>query len=254
MNTDFAMQAPSGSGSTEASAPPAESGVQLVSEAPEIGRMLRELAEPSAEIQVYLNGGLAAGPASLLDVDSGLARLLIDCSGVIPAMHAQTYDGMLCIAQYHDDQLQFTLDGVVPLPDGRSGRFTAPLPGELRRSQRRAFPRLGVPLGRPFQAEFTVYGETYYANVYDLSLGGVGLRAAPRDVPELYAGKRLQKVSLELGRGTLLTVELEVRMWRPFRSRLLGEQVHIGCRFVDLAPAAQAKLARVVAELESQVG
>jgi hypothetical protein len=248
------MQARNGSCSIEAPTPPAEAGVQLVQEPAEIGRMLRELAEPSAEVQAYLNGGLAAGPACLLDVDIGQARLRIDCSGVMPAMHAQTYNGVLCIAQYHDDQLQFTLDGVVPLTDGRPGRFSAALPGELRRSQRRAFPRLGVPLGRPFQAEFTVYGETYCANVYDLSLGGVGLRAAPRDVPELYAGKRLPKVSLELGHGTLLTVDLEVRMWRPFRSRLLGEQVHIGCRFVDLAPVAQAKLARVVGALESRSG
>jgi c-di-GMP-binding flagellar brake protein YcgR len=129
--------------------------------------------------------------------------------------------------------------------------FNPPVTAEAA-AERRGHLRLDAPVGHSFSAEFTYYGETYHANVYDLSTGGVGLRAAPRELPELYAGKRLTRVKLELGNERELTVDLEVRMWRPFRSFLLGQQVHIGCRFLELTPYAEAEVRLIVAELQSR--
>jgi hypothetical protein len=38
-----------------------------------------------------------------------------------------------------------------------------------------------------------------------------------------------------------------IRLTRRFRTFLLGEQVQIGCQFVNLTPELEAKLKRIVA-------
>jgi len=92
----------------------------------------------------------------------------------------------------------------------------------------------------------------YEIPLYDFSLGGVGLRAAPAEAPALRAGRRLSKVRLELASDLALTVDLEIRLCRPFRSFLLGEQVQIGCRFVNLSAAMQTTLKGALAQLENR--
>jgi len=58
-------------------------------------------------------------------------------------------------------------------------------------------------------------------------------------------------VRLELGPDTVMIADLEVRLSRTFRSFLLGEQVQIGCQFVNLSPAMQEELTRVLQELNA---
>lgn len=135
---------------------------------------------------------------------------------------------------------------------GQPWRVTASLPEELVRLQRREFGRLDAPLGRPYLAEFVLNDQAYTLNVHDLSLGGVGLRASPHEAPALHVGRRLPKVTLELGRDQRLVVGLEIRLCRAFRSHLLGEQLHIGCRFFDQAAAQQAELKRLLSQLERE--
>jgi c-di-GMP-binding flagellar brake protein YcgR len=116
---------------------------------------------------------------------------------------------------------------------------------------RRSSTRLETPLGIYYMASFVLNGKPYELQLYDFSAGGVGMRAPPRDCQGLYVGRKLQRVRLELGPDSVMIADLEVRLSRTFRSFLLGEQVQIGCQFINLSPVMQEELARLLDKLSS---
>jgi Predicted glycosyltransferase len=87
--------------------------------------------------------------------------------------------------------------------------------------------------------------------LYDFSAGGIGMRAHPRDTIGLYVGRKLSRVRLELGPDKVMIADLEIRLSRTFRSFLLGEQVQIGCRFLNLTDAMQDELKALLDNLGS---
>lgn len=119
---------------------------------------------------------------------------------------------------------------------------------------RRASTRLETPLGIYYMASFVLNGKPYELQLYDFSSGGVGMRAPPRDCVGLHVGRKLQRVRLELGPDSVMIADLEVRLQRTFRSFLLGEQVQIGCQFVNLSPVMQEELARTLDKLNINKG
>lgn len=115
---------------------------------------------------------------------------------------------------------------------------------------RRSSPRQAMPLGPAFHADLVVLGRSLSLSLEDLSLGGVALRASKSESGGLLTGRRLPQVHLRLGDHGAVTVALEVRARRSFKSFLAGEQVYIGCRFVDLTPAVQAQLRMIIEALQ----
>jgi hypothetical protein len=127
--------------------------------------------------------------------------------------------------------------------------WQAPVPLDLYRFQRREHLRLDTPVGRPYSARLTWMGQATELTVRDLSLGGVGLLAFPSMARMLHAGRVLPRVQMELGADQWFTADLEVRLARTFRSGLLGERLHLGCRFLKLKPQDVAQLAHIVQRL-----
>jgi c-di-GMP-binding flagellar brake protein YcgR len=117
---------------------------------------------------------------------------------------------------------------------------------------RRASTRLETPLGVYYMASFVMNGKPYELQLYDFSAGGVGMRAAPRDAVGLHVGRKLQRVRLELGPDKVMIADLEIRLSRTFRSFLLGEQVQIGCQFINLSPTMEDELKRLLDQLNSK--
>jgi len=74
----------------------------------------------------------------------------------------------------------------------------------------------------------------------------VGLRATPDQALELYVGKKLESVTLEMGTSLMVTADLEVRLLRPFRTFLLGPQVQVGCRIFNITMQMRQTLDRAV--------
>lgn len=55
---------------------------------------------------------------------------------------------------------------------------------------------------------------------------------APPDTARVpHVGQKLKNVRLQPGPALSIVADLEVRMLRPFRSDLLGEQVQVECRY-----------------------
>jgi c-di-GMP-binding flagellar brake protein YcgR len=116
---------------------------------------------------------------------------------------------------------------------------------------RRASARLETPLGVNFMASFVLNGNPYELPLYDFSLGGVGMRCAKNDAKGLFKGRKLQDVRLDLGPDTVVTTELEVRLSRSYRSFLLGEQLHIGCQFVNLPSESEHAIASLLEKMNN---
>jgi len=82
--------------------------------------------------------------------------------------------------------------------------------------------------------------------LYDFSQSGVGLRATPEQCFGLHVDEKLDGVRLELGPNLVRMAALEIRLLRPFRTFLLGEQVQVGCSFVNVSMQMQQSLERFV--------
>jgi hypothetical protein len=147
-------------------------------------------------------------------------------------------------------QFKLAYDNWLPKPDEPT-LLPLDFPLGCQVLNRRSSTRLETPLGIYYMASFVLNGKPYELQLYDFSAGGVGMRAPPRDTVGLHVGRKLQRVRLELGPDTVMIADLEVRLSRTFRSFLLGEQVQIGCQFINLSPAMEAELTRVLNQLNA---
>jgi c-di-GMP-binding flagellar brake protein YcgR len=149
-------------------------------------------------------------------------------------------------------KIQFELEtDPAPVPE-RPDLLQYPLPDVCLVLNRRAEPRLESPLGMNYGARFTMMGKVFEMPLYDFSRGGVGLRATPEQAMELYVGKKLEGVLLEMGSSLLVTADLEVRLLRPFRTFLLGQQVQVGCRISNISMQMRQTLDRAVDKVQKR--
>jgi c-di-GMP-binding flagellar brake protein YcgR len=147
-------------------------------------------------------------------------------------------------------KVQFELDANWSIVTGRAQAVELPLPEVCQVLNRRAEARLETPLGGSYGARFTYLGKVFELPLYDFSLGGVGLRATPDQAYELFVGKKLESVELELGPSLSITADLEVRLLRPFRTFLLGQQVQVGCRISNINMQMKQRLERAVSKVQ----
>jgi c-di-GMP-binding flagellar brake protein YcgR len=149
-------------------------------------------------------------------------------------------------------KIQFELEAVPGVVPDRPDLLQFPLPVACLVLNRRAEQRLESPLGMNYGARFTLMGKVFEMPLYDFSRGGVGLRATPEQALELYVGKKLDGVLLELGSSLVVTADLEVRLLRPFRTFLLGQQVQVGCRISNITMQMRQTLDRAVSTAQKR--
>ena len=212
-----------------------------IADAAAIRESLQTLYDRGEPVTIYPQGGGAPVLARLHAIDAGepAFTLRLDGGGVLPEGTC-TFVSRLDSARF-----QFDLTGDwTPLP-GQPALVPAPFPSHCLVLNRRASRRLETPVAGNYTASFVMFGTPFEMLLYDVAAGGIGMRCAPRDAPGLHIGRKLQRVRLELN-DTVVICDLEVRLSRRFRSFLLGEQVQIGCRFVDLTTQMQELVDRAI--------
>lgn len=95
-------------------------------------------------------------------------------------------------------------------------------------------------------------GQAIELPVCDLSIGGIGLRASPQMASMFCSGRKLSQVRLQLGADHWFVVDLEIRLARRFQSKLLGAQLHLGCRFMSLSASDTALLEQIIQRLTDE--
>jgi c-di-GMP-binding flagellar brake protein YcgR len=214
----------------------------------DIGDALTALAESGEPVSVYPSSAtnVVMGRLKSVDPENPYFVLELNEGEFLPPGDA-TF-----VAWLRSAKIQFTLSSPdwAPKPNEPT-LIPLEFPLKCMVLNRRASARLETPLGVYYMASFVLNGKPYELQLYDFSAGGVGMRAAPRDAVGLHVGRKLQRVRLELGPDSVMIADLEVRLSRTFRSFLLGEQVQIGCQFINLSPAMQDELARMLNQLNS---
>jgi flagellar brake protein len=224
---------------------PLSAATHEVTDATAIRDALQTICDRGEAVTIYTSDA-AAGPQ--------LARILAVHAGE-PHFTLQLNDGAVLppgkctfVSRLESARCQFELQADWAPHPGTADLVPAPFPELCHVLNRRSSARLEAPLVGNYAASFVLFGNPFELQLYDLAAGGIGMRCAPRDAPGLHIGRKLQRVRLELG-DTVVICDLEVRLSRRFRSFLLGEQVQIGCRFVDLSPQMQTAVEKAIAKL-----
>jgi c-di-GMP-binding flagellar brake protein YcgR len=210
----------------------------------EIGDALTLLAANGDAISMYTPGTREAVLGRVYSVDPELPHFVMELNE-----GASLQPGKITfVAVLGNSKLQFRLSKPewISVP-GKPGLIPMDFPESCTVMNRRATERVETPLGANFTASFELNGVVRNdLQVYDFSLGGIGLHCSKLQAKGLLKGRKLHEVQLEMGPDTVLVVDLEVRFTRPFRSFLMGEQLHVGCMFVNLAPEAESEIRRLL--------
>ena len=209
----------------------------------DIGEALATLAESGAPVTVFPAGWIEPLLARIASVDPELPHFTIDFTG---SERPPGGKATLVASLGGNAKLQFELDqSWKPAPSDKL-HVQAEFPPSCLVLNRRAARRVETPVGVHYLANFRIKGAEMELPLYDFSQGGVGLRATPEQCFGLHVGKKLEGVHLQLGPNLAITADLEVRLLRPFRTFLLGEQVQIGCSFARISMQMQQTLERFV--------
>lgn len=214
----------------------------------DVGEALGALAASGDPVTVYC-GIQDPVLARIASVDPELPHFVLDFTGsTLPDTHHATFVASIG----GNAKLQFELENEwTSLPD-QPHLVPAVFPEHCLVLNRRSARRIETPIGGNYTASFGLSGKQYELPLYDFSQGGVGMRAAPEQCFGLHVGKKLIGVRLELGPALIVVADLEVRLMRPFRTFLLGEQVQIGCSFVNISMQLQQSLERFVTTRQAE--
>jgi c-di-GMP-binding flagellar brake protein YcgR len=212
----------------------------------DIGDALSTLAQSGEPVTVYPSGH-ALAMARIDRVDTDARRFLLDLAGDAVLAEGRA---VFVASLGGNAKIQFELDADWTIAPGQPRLVELPFPGACTVLNRRAEARLDIPLGMDYGARFTLLGKVFELPLCDFSRGGVGLRATPEQAMELHVGKKLEGVQLDLGPSLRITADLEVRLLRPFRTFLLGQQVQVGCRISNISMQMRQSLDRAVSKVQ----
>jgi c-di-GMP-binding flagellar brake protein YcgR len=197
----------------------------------DIGEVLESLAQSGDAVSVYpARPGYPVLLARIHSVDPEHPTFVIDFAGANPPSGYAT----LVAAMGGNAKLQFELNQEWIGQPGQPNLASASFPESCLVLNRRAARRSETPVGVNYTATFKLLGTPYVLPLFDVSVGGVGMRATPEQAMRLRVGKKLEGVRLELGPEQVMVADLEIRLLRPFRTFLLGEQVQVGCSYATV--------------------
>jgi c-di-GMP-binding flagellar brake protein YcgR len=209
----------------------------------DIGEAFESLARSGDAVSVYpTGGGKSVLMARIHSVDPEQPTFVIDFVDAMPPTGTAT----LVASLGGNAKLQFELTQAWRSLPGEPNLVPAEFPPYSLVLNRRAAQRLEAPVGVGYSASFAMLGAPYELPLYDFSLGGVGLRATPEEAVGLRVGKKIKDVRIVLGPELVLRADLEIRLLRPFKTFLLGEQVQIGCSFAGISLPMQQSLEQLL--------
>jgi c-di-GMP-binding flagellar brake protein YcgR len=210
----------------------------------EVG-VLEALAAQGEPLATKATAGAAPFRTRLRLVDPGRRFLLFDRSGDA-ATDAQVLGQSFVdfLVEWGEWRIGFAVRG--PVADEHDGAavIRTDFPGSIAISRRRMLPRAAVPPGAALRCVVRAGAPVAFeADVLDVSQGGIGMQAdtktASLDPGMVLAASRLERAGREP-----VVVDLEVRHTARVTLEDGRHVLRIGCRFVNLSPAAM----RLVAE------
>jgi c-di-GMP-binding flagellar brake protein YcgR len=210
----------------------------------DIGEVLERLSESGEPITIYCGRAREPVMARIESVDPELPHFVLDLAAGASLSRAAPL--VLVASLGNNAKLQFELPDDWHEVSAQGQLVQGTFPETCLVLNRRAQRRHETPVGGNYTATFIMLSQKRVLPLCDFSMGGIGMRAAPEHAMGLRVGKKLEGVRLDIGEESLV-VDVLIRLTRRFRTFLLGEQVQIGCQFVDMAPETEQKLKRIMA-------
>ena len=148
-------------------------------------------------------------------------------------------------------RIQFSAKGCREAKLDGETAFVAPIPSHLLRLQRREVFRLQLPSTKPYTCR-VLRGtpREELLPLHDISVGGIGIL-----MPNALKYEQLETLEncwLDLRESGMIHCALEVRYVAVLESRTGKPLWHMGCRFINLPPAAETLIQRFMAKIEAE--
>lgn len=150
--------------------------------------------------------------------------------------------------------IDFALTHGTSVSYGGSPALLFPAPTRLHKLQRREFPRLPTPMGKPLTCslrqgtgDYTITLQEHFAQVLDISLGGVCIQY-PASI-SIKQGEVFKGCALSLFEEEV-RFDLIVRHTFEVENRLGRTSCRAGCQFIDLSMSGQQSVQRFMSKLE----
>lgn len=224
-------------------------GRLLVRSGAEIGRTLEGLRAASAPLTAHLDSGELLFLSRLLHVDEEAQALFVAWSESKAANTVLLAARNVSFTCNHEGlHCEFVCANPTAAEWAKQAAIRLSFPSGLVILQRRAERRYAVPPSVPLRCEVDCGPVSFFAQVVDISLNGLGALVYDPDI-QLAPGTRLSKVRVLLPGRISVEVGLEVCYVRRMQDER-GEPVNrAGCRLIG-DPAAIESLVRLfVAEL-----
>lgn len=237
---------------------PAAFGKYIINNRAEILVYLRALLKHRTLITVYLDDGEQFLLSTLLSLDEGGDKMLLDGSSQAASNDAAINAARITLsAPLERVKIQIRLPRFsLTTVDGKTA-LLAPLPNSILRLQRREFFRVEMPHLKPLRCKLAVPNASGGHNVvdyplFDLSGGGLSL-LGPIDDAELFSlGTLFHDCRLEIPGESVLSVNLRVCEVLKIELPDGAQQLRLGCEFISLPGTRQAFIERYITRLERE--
>jgi c-di-GMP-binding flagellar brake protein YcgR len=213
----------------------------------EVGRVFRDMAKAGELITAYTTSK-EFFLTRILGVDTE-HRLFLDY-GTDERVNQRALESpqMLFVGRHYQVRVQFNTRPLnrVTLKDGPA--FAVPFPDSLLRIQRREFYRLTTPIAsRPICRITLPEGAHLAAAIVDISLGGIGIIETDKEHEGLWQpGTVIPGVVVQLSDEIRIQSDIEIRNLYPVTLANGQQQLHVGCKFLQLEPRMNADIQRYI--------
>lgn len=223
----------------------------------EIARVLQSLIDSRALISAHVMPGGLPCPTALLEVETDGESGVVLIDGNRQEAVNQRIAGchhLTCVSQLDRIRIQFRLHGLSRIEHDGHVAFSAPLPAQLLKLQRRELFRLSLVPGPLVTVEVPAAhadDPPIQARALDLSGGGLALSVREQDEARFRLHEVLSGCLLHLPETGPLPVQLEV-CHLSRHEPLAGASQRAGCRFVDLSAAVEKQVLQYIFRVERQ--
>lgn len=224
----------------------------LVTNALEIQRILRGLAQRNEMVSAFFNGGKDLLLTSVLAVHPEINTVILDCgSNTELNQRILRADKIIFVTSLDRVKVQFTSAGIEPGVFENKPAFVIPIPTQALRIQRREYYRLTTPIVNPLKCKIPyAQGKIEEFPIIDISAGGVGMIIGnsielPLKVGSVYPGCRI-----ELPGVGLLELTLSIQSLFEVTLKNGSKSLRSGCQFINLHPSMETLIQRYIIKLE----
>lgn len=219
----------------------------------EIGFILKGAMTGGEMVSTHFSGGRESFVTALLAVDVKQGYCIFDAAGD-PAVNRRlcASDRVSFVSRHDKIKIRWEVSNVTAVTFEGRPALRSGLPETLLKFQRREFYRAETPVVRPVKCSIPQEnGKVVVVNLFDISLGGVGLNGFP-DGFDLDIGRDLPGCTITLPEIGVINVTLQIRnaLEVPLRDGRMGRRA--GCMFLRPPPGTETLVQRYIIRLERE--